>query len=160
MRYEHAFTIDAPLQKVRQFHQRPGSLAAITPPPMRVETNATSGELREGDVVAFTLKLGPLPLMWEARIESMAQDGFTDRLVRGPFKRWIHRHNFRPLGENTTRVADDIEFELRPHPLWGPIGALMTLGMPALFRYRAWKTRRILQADRSHPTPDLSISTR
>jgi ligand-binding SRPBCC domain-containing protein len=90
----------------------------------------------------------------------MSQNGFTDRLLRGPFKHWVHRHNFSPLGEKTTKVTDEIEFELHPHPLWGPIGALMALGMPALFRYRAWKTRRILQADLAQRAPDPSISTR
>ena len=29
---------------------------------------------------------------------------------------------------------------------WGLVGVLMWIGMPALFAYRGWKTRRMLEA--------------
>jgi ligand-binding SRPBCC domain-containing protein len=89
--------------------------------------------------------LGPLPLRWLARIEDVSPTGFTDRQVRGPFERWIHRHTFVPVDETTTAVLDEIELKLRPHLLWGLVGLGMRLGLPFLFAYRGWRTRRLIQ---------------
>jgi ligand-binding SRPBCC domain-containing protein len=66
--------------------------------------------------------------------------------VRGPFARWTHRHTFVRVAADTTDVVDQVEAELKRHLFWGPIGLLMWIGMPALFAYRGWKTRRILEA--------------
>lgn len=164
MRYQSSFIVDAPLEIVQEFHKRPSSLAAITPPPLRVHTNGSAQNLDEGGVIAVTIKLGFLPLIWEARIEDANQHGFVDRLLRGPFKRWIHRHTFKPLGENRTQVTDEIDFTLLPHLFWGTIGALLALGLPILFRYRAWKTRRLLHpaslCRKSASTQWLSLRSR
>jgi hypothetical protein len=49
-----------------------------------------------------------------------------------------------PLSPVRTRVDDEIEAEPRRHPLWGTVALQMWLGLPVLFRYREWKTRRLL----------------
>jgi ligand-binding SRPBCC domain-containing protein len=100
--------------------------------------------LAEGTEMAFSLQLGPLSVPWRARIAEVSPSGFVDQQLRGPFRRWQHRHSFRRLDADRTEVADAIEVELRRHLLWGPLGAAMWLGMPLLFAYRAWRTRRLL----------------
>ena len=42
---------------------------------------------------------------------------FADRLVKGPFKKWLHRHVVTPRGANECVLTDDIEYEL-------PLGVL------------------------------------
>jgi ligand-binding SRPBCC domain-containing protein len=145
MIYRHRFLVNAPLSRVNEFHQRAASMAAITPPPIIVRVQSAPALLGEGDRMAFTLWLGPLPVRWLAQIESVSPEGFTDRQLQGPFAEWVHRHNFRAVDERTTEVIDEITLRLRPHLFWGPFGFGMRLGLPFLFAFRAWKTRRILK---------------
>ena len=42
---------------------------------------------------------------------------FADRMTRGPFASWLHRHIVEPRGEAECELADDILYEL-------PLGAL------------------------------------
>jgi ligand-binding SRPBCC domain-containing protein len=145
MEYRHTFRVNAPLAAVAEFHSRAASMSAITPPPLIVRMHAAPARLVSGDVMDFTLWAGPMPLRWAARIEDASEAGFTDRQVRGPFARWTHRHTFVRVTEEMTDVDDRVEVALKHHPFWGPIGLLMWIGMPALFAYRGWKTRRILE---------------
>lgn len=146
MRFSRSFAVRAPLGAVRDFHARPEALVALTPPlmPMRLETSPPV--LQVGDVMSFRIWLGPLPVRWRARIEAAGPAGFTDRQLAGPFAEWVHRHAFDPTGPASSRVTDLIQARLRPHLLWGPVGLAMWLGLPLLFGFRAWKTRRLLES--------------
>ncbi|MFN2115958.1 MAG: SRPBCC family protein [Anaerolineae bacterium] len=145
MTYEHQFTTSAPVERVAAFHRMASSLAAITPPPILARVSAAPEELGEGDEMAFTLWLGPLPIRWRARIENVSEQGFVDRQVEGPFRAWRHHHRFEPLAHGGTRIADRIEYEYRRSPLWAAVGLGMTLGLPLLFAYRGWRTRALLE---------------
>jgi len=144
-RFNHHFTVKAPLSSVVDFHQKPGSMAAITPPPIRVKFQQSPQVLADGSEMAFTLWLGPLPVRWQARIENLTSVGFTDRQLKGPFKQWVHEHSFERVDETTTAVIDQIALQLRPNLIWGLVGLGFYIGLPLLFRYRAWKTRRLLE---------------
>lgn len=148
MRYQHRFRVVAPLAAVADFHSRAASMPAITPPPMIVRVHAAPERLGSGDEMDFTLWAGPIPLRWVARIEDVSMNGFVDRQVRGPFAAWAHRHGFVRVDDRTTEVVDEVEAVLKRHPIWWLAGALMWVGMPVLFAYRGWKTRRLLQAGR------------
>jgi ligand-binding SRPBCC domain-containing protein len=146
MKYAHRFRVKTPLAAAAEFHGRSASMPAITPPPMIARVHAAPAVLAEGDTMDFTLWAGPIPVRWVARIEDASSTGFTDRQLRGPFAAWAHRHNFVRVDDRTTDVLDEVEAELKRHPFWGFAGALMWIGMPGLFAYRGWKTRRILEA--------------
>lgn len=146
MRYQHEFTVAAPLETVAEFHSRSASMGAITPPPVVVRVHQAPERLQEGDRMDFTMWLGPLPVRWLAQIEDVSPEGFTDRQVRGPFERWVHRHTFVPLESGNTLVRDEIEYRPKRHPFWGPVGFLMGLNLPVLFAFRGWKTRNLLES--------------
>jgi ligand-binding SRPBCC domain-containing protein len=144
MIYQHRFQVHAPLVQVAEFHQRTASMAAITPPPIITQMRRAPAVLGEGDEMEFTLWLGPLPVRWVARIEAVSVNGFTDRQLSGPFAKWVHHHIFTAVDEQTTEVVDEISLRLRSHPLWWLVGMGMRLGLPALFAFRAWKTKGML----------------
>ena len=144
MIYRHHFQINAPQSRVAAFHSRAASMAAITPPPILVQIQSAPEVLRDGDEMNFTMWLGPFPIHWLARIEAVSAAGFSDRQVRGPFAAWLHRHTFVAADEQTTEVLDEVTYRLSTHPLWMMVGLGMVLGLPLLFAYRQWKTRRIL----------------
>jgi ligand-binding SRPBCC domain-containing protein len=142
--FRHRFRVRAPLEVVSSFHLRTASLPEITPPPVAVRLTMDPGMLSQGDEMEMELRLGPLALRWTAAIEEVTPRGFTDRQLRGPFARWVHHHRFEPLDSGWTAVIDHVQAELRPHPIWGAVGLAMWLGMPLLFAYRSWATRRRL----------------
>ena len=144
MIYRHRFQVHAPLAQVAEFHSRAASMAAITPPPIIIQMRRAPAELAEGDEMDFVMWLGPFPMHWLARIEAVSPEGFTDRQLRGPFAEWAHRHTFVAVDEGTTDVVDEITLQLQAHPLWWLVGMGMRLGLPILFAYRKWKTRRNL----------------
>ncbi len=144
MKFKHAFIVRASLERVVAFHHDPRVLGRITPPPVVVRLHRLPPVIEDGAEMAFTLWLGPLPVRWLAHFEEVSPAGFVDRQIRGPFRKWVHRHRFVPLGENRTEIQDEVEVEIRLHPLWGPVGWSMWLSFPLLFAYREWRTRRLL----------------
>jgi ligand-binding SRPBCC domain-containing protein len=149
MRYNHRTLIHAPLTKVARFFQNPVALRWLTPPPLFVQFHQVQ-PLNEGSLTDFTLWIGPMPIRWLAvHSEVHPLHGFTDRQVRGPFKQWVHRHTFLPVGEDATEVIDEIQAELSQNPLLNLVGRFMWLNLPLLFAYRGWRMRRAL---RTSPT--------
>ncbi|MFP3855277.1 MAG: SRPBCC family protein [Anaerolineales bacterium] len=143
MEYKHRFKVEAPLAAVRQFHQRMESFKALTPPPIIVQLHRAPENPGQGDEMEFTLWLGPLPVRWLAEFTQVDQDGFTDLQKHGPFKRWVHHHHFTSQPNGSTVIEDRIEVEIGLGMLT-PIAVGMWLGLPLLFLYRQWRTRRAL----------------
>jgi ligand-binding SRPBCC domain-containing protein len=145
MRYRHRFRVSAPVAAVAGFHSRAESMAAITPPIVPVQMESTPPHISAGSQMAFTMWLGPLPIKWRAYLSCLSSNGFTDYQIEGPFRYWIHTHTFVNANEHHTEVIDEVQAGLKWNVVWAPIGLAMWLGLPLLFAYRAWKTRRILE---------------
>ena len=147
--YERSFKVSAPLPEVAAFHDNPVSLVAITPPPVRVTILRFDVPVRAGSRVAFRLSVGPFRVSWDGTIATYAdQQYFCDVQNKGPFGAWSHTHSFMAEADGT-RVNDRVEYR----PPFGLIGKLVDpiLVRPALaymFRYRAKKTRELLEQDR------------
>jgi ligand-binding SRPBCC domain-containing protein len=146
MIYTHRFLVRTPLADVSAFHRQSASMGAITPPPIVVRVHEAPPLLSAGDRMDFTMWLGPLPVRWIAQIEDTEETGFVDRQIRGPFAQWVHRHTFVPVNETLTEVHDEVTVDLHEHNrFWQIVGFSMWLGLPVLFAYRAWRTRRLLE---------------
>jgi hypothetical protein len=145
MKFTHRFRVKAPQNKVATFHQLSASMGAITPPPIRVQLRKAPQNLSLGGEMDFTLWFGPFPIHWLASIQDVSESGFIDQQLRGPFAKWVHQHSFMPVSDDRTEVIDQITLRLKPHPIWGPVGLFFWLGLPVLFAYRSWKTRRMLE---------------
>lgn len=108
--FNHSFTVTAPLATVSDFHRDTRTLEKLTPPPLFVQVH-TVDPLAEGAEAEFTMWFGPIPIRWQAVHSHVSQRGFTDTQVRGPLKKWVHRHEFTPIGEKATRISDQITYE-------------------------------------------------
>lgn len=144
MNYHHRFVVNAPIEDVRAFHSRSASMGAITPPPIIVQMHDAPVELSEGSSMEFTFWVGPLPLRWRARMTQVGPGGFVDTVERGPFERWVHEHSFVEIDASRTEVFDSLHIEPSRHWFWWIVGRSMMLGLPGLFVYRQWQTRRRL----------------
>ena len=147
MKYRHTFQVKARLADVVGFHTSATSLKAITPPLIPMQLHNAPEQMGNGDEMDFTMWMGPLPVRWKARVEDASTTGFVDQQVKGPFETWAHRHTFVQLAEGGTEVLDEVEARLKTHALWGLVGLAMWLGLPLLFAYRGWRTRRLLEGD-------------
>jgi len=143
--FSHCFEVRAPIERVAEFHRDTQALRKLSPPPMFVTFNKLQ-PLAEGSLADFTLWLGPIPVRWVAVHSAVdPRQGFTDSQKIGPFDTWVHRHTFRSLGDQLTEVIDEIQAEPGKQFVGGLVSRLMWLGLPVLFAYRAWQTRRSLE---------------
>lgn len=131
--------LDAPVDDVFAWHERPGAIERLAPPwePVRVEQ--TSASLRVGERTVFRTSVpGPVALRWVA--EHTYYDPpheFRDLQVSGPFAKWEHRHIFEGVDAGQTRLTDEVTYEL-PLPQAGSNVAwpLVQSRLRRMFDYR------------------------
>jgi ligand-binding SRPBCC domain-containing protein len=138
--------VAAPLADVFAFFAQARNLERITPPWLRFVV-LTPGpiEMAPGALIDYRLQVRGVPLRWTSRIEEWAPGrGFVDRQLRGPYRLWLHRHEFAEL-DGGTIVRDRVRYEL---PL-GPIGdavhaAIVRHDLGRVFDFRRDAVRRLL----------------
>lgn len=143
--FDYAFTVNAPVEAVRDFHHDTSALKRLTPPPTIVQLHAIE-PLGEGSVSTFTLWVGPLPLRWKAVHRGVTDHGFTDVQASGPAAKWEHTHSFVPLSADVTEVREHIEFEHK-RGFWGLVTRILFSrpNLLLMFAYRKFVTRRQLR---------------
>jgi ligand-binding SRPBCC domain-containing protein len=134
---------EASADEVFAFHERPDAFELLQPPWQTFEIIQPPSSLEVGTIVKLRVKVGPL---WQTIVAEHVdyQPGrmFADRMVKGPFKHWLHRHMVTPLEPGRCRLTDDIEYQL-------PMGAAGQLfggwfakrSLERLFDYRHQVTR-------------------
>ena len=120
-RLERTQFVARPRAEVFAFFADARNLERITPPFLRFRiTTPGPIEMRPGAVIDYRLRLYGVPVRWRTRIERFEPErSFIDVQVRGPYRRWRHRHDFLDVAGGT-EVRDVVEYET---PL-GPLGAL------------------------------------
>jgi ligand-binding SRPBCC domain-containing protein len=147
--------IDAPVETVFAFHEKPEAIMQLTPPWERSEVIQYSGGIRVGAKTILKTYVGPFAQRWEAEhVEYVPNRLFADIQRRGPFAYWYHRHRFEPTSEGTTMMIDEIEYAL-PFGWLGRLlaGAFVKAKLQRVFDYRhkmlAEKLRGEMQAKRN-----------
>ena len=111
-------------------------MTLVTPQPV---------EMKTGTLIEYRLRVRGFPIRWISRIEDWEEGrGFSDRMLKGPYRHWLHRHAFEDVG-GATRIADRVEYAL---PL-GPLGDLFALplvrrDLDAIFSFRREAVLRLL----------------
>lgn len=116
--------VAAPVEQVFGFFADASNLEAITPPELRFEM-VTRGpiEMGEGTRIEYRLGLYGVRFGWEALIsEWVPGKRFVDEQIRGPYRSWVHLHEFAREG-GATVVTDRVEYEL-------PLGRLGLIALP------------------------------
>jgi len=102
-------------------------------------------EMGVGTLIEYRLHLHRIPLRWISRIELWEPGrAFEDVQVKGPYRLWRHRHEFRPAGGGTL-VQDHVRYAL---PL-GPFGELARVAvverdLSRIFAFRHAEVARLL----------------
>ncbi|MCC5849186.1 MAG: SRPBCC family protein [Verrucomicrobia bacterium] len=103
--------VNAPIERVFDFFQRPGNLEKLTPEAQKMRIQTPVPEIMEaGTEITYHLKVKGIPLKWVARIESMdAPHEFVDTQLKGPYRKWHHRHMFESQ-DGGTLVRDEVDY--------------------------------------------------
>lgn len=110
-----------PVGKLWPFFGDAHNLESITPPFMHFRVlGQSSGEIGEGTLIDYRLRLDGIPITWQSRIDAWdPPKSFVDRQVKGPYRLWHHTHEFEPIGTGTL-MRDTVRYQL-------PAGWLGTL---------------------------------
>ncbi len=113
--------VPRPRAEVFAFFSDAANLERITPAFLRFQIETPLPiEMRAGALIDYRLHLYGVPLRWRTRIEAWEPGrGFTDVQLSGPYRSWVHRHDFEDA-PGGTRMRDRVEYAL---PL-GPLGAI------------------------------------
>ncbi|MGZ8887809.1 MAG: TIGR01777 family oxidoreductase [Nitrososphaeraceae archaeon] len=102
------------------YHTRNGALERLVPPWSGLEIIDHTGGINNGDNSIFRIKLGPITFKWVAKHFGYIHNRqFQDKMIKGPFKKWVHTHSFIPQGPNQCIIEDKIDYM----PRFGKIGS-------------------------------------
>ena len=134
--------IEAPVEAVFALHERGDAVSLLSPPFPRVRAIGKAGGIETG--ACIELRVGPFP--WIARHTAYEKNRlFVDEQIKGPFAKWVHRHEFEDLG-GKTRLTDRVDYELKGGWIANRmLGWMVEAGMKRLFGYRHVVTRRICE---------------
>ena len=111
--FEYSLWIDAPVSVVFAFHERPDAFEKLAPPGQKIQILHRKGGLETGARIEFLTRVGPFPVRWLAlHVEYEKDRFFLDEQIRGPFKKWYHRHEFEDE-RGGTRLTDSTRLTAR-----------------------------------------------
>ena len=135
--------VPTPLEETFAFFAEARNLERITPPFLRFRIVTPAPiPMRVGTLIDYRLRLRGIPVRWRTEITAWDPPrSFTDVQVRGPYRKWVHRHDF--VEENGgTRVDDTVTYAV-------PGGALVDRlivrpDLERIFGYRRSAIRELL----------------
>ncbi len=120
--------IERPIEEVYAFFADAGNLERVTPPELRFRIlTQLPIEMRVGALIEYRLALFGVAFGWRTEISCWEPPHrFIDRQLAGPYRQWIHSHEFTPE-RGGTRMRDTVEYVL-------PLGPLGLLALPLIRR--------------------------
>ena len=152
-RFVHEKELPFPVDRVWDWHMRPGALERLMPPWEDARVVARQGGIDDGGTVHVKVRRGPVKVNFKARHTTFERGRlFTDEQVSGPMGSWEHRHEFEPRGSSACLIRDRIKYD---PPLGAAAAALagstIEGEMKRLFRFR---NRRLAQDFARHAEYD------
>ena len=119
---DRSLFIPRPRADVFGFFAKTENLEEITPAFLQFHILTPQPiEMKAGTLIDYKLRLHGIPLRWRTRIEAFDPiSSFTDSQLSGPYRRWVHRHDFTDA-PGGTNMRDRVDYELS----FAPIGDLV-----------------------------------
>ncbi len=105
------FLLPLPIDSVFDFFADASNLESITPPSLRFRiTTPKPIQMSAGTLIDYRLRLHRIPIRWRTEISDWNPPyRFIDSQLRGPYRRWVHTHEFSECDEGTL-VRDSVSF--------------------------------------------------
>jgi ligand-binding SRPBCC domain-containing protein len=115
--------------EVFAFFADAGNLEALTPPWLKFQIDTPLPIAMEaGALIDYRLRVRGIPIAWRTRIvEWVPEEYFIDEQIKGPYRVWLHRHDFHEV-DGGTLVRDTVEFVPRGGRLIAPLVARLFVG--------------------------------
>ncbi len=121
--FETQVTLNCAIDKAFDFLVRPANLVQFSPPEWGLHFIAAPEVIELGSRLQFKVQnWGQVMNIEHEVIEFERPARFSERQVRGPFKRWVHDHLMETDAAGQVVVIDRIAFD----PPGGLIGLLVT----------------------------------
>jgi len=155
-RFEQEIWLPRSRDEVFPFFADAGNLETLTPPwlSFRIVTPRPIA-MRTGAEIDYRLRIHGVPLRWRSSIDAWQPPvRFVDRQLRGPYRLWVHLHEFEER-DGGTLCRDIVDYAV-----WG--GALVDRrlvrpDLEKIFRFRAETLRRLFgEAETAEATADRS----
>lgn len=152
--------IARPRHEVFEFFSDARNLERITPEFLRFRIlTPTPIEMKAGTLIDYRIRLFGVPVTWRTRIDAFEPGvRFVDRQLSGPYRTWIHTHEFGDHdGGKATKMLDRVEYEVPLGPLGDVVRALFVRRtLEKIFDYRA----RIIARDVGEQTDSTEPAAR
>jgi hypothetical protein len=143
----HQTTIPVSAHELGLWHERPGAFVRLAPTWERMSVVKQNGGIRDGDELHFCIHKGPMCVNWVARhSDYLAGRQFRDTMVRGPFARWTHLHQWEEVGPTNALLIDTVHWQLPLHPLSVVARPFVYSMLQRMFMQRHARTRNDLAA--------------
>lgn len=145
--------IEKPIEEVFEFFGEAENLERITPPWLKFKiVTPRPIEMKPGTIIDYRLKIHGIPVRWQSEITAWEPPRrFIDEQRRGPYRKWIHEHLFEPIGEQETRMTDDVRYSVLGG--WPVHRFFVKRDVEKIFEYRRTALEGLLPAPPDRSTP-------
>ena len=145
--FSDRFMVKTSIDKVWDFYTDVKHLELITPKDMKLMIiNTTSDRIIQGQEIWISAKIFTRTRTWHSKITFLKLYEYTDEMITGPFKRWIHLHKFYSIDGKRTQIINEIDFRLP----YGILGRLLEVyvynQLKKIFEHRKLITIKVLES--------------
>ena len=131
-------TLPHPRGEVFEFFANAENLELLTPTWLHFSIRTPLPvDMRLGAAIRYRIRLRGIPITWVSEITEWDPPCyFEDIQVRGPYRKWVHRHYFEETSEGTLAI-DDVKYRVPGGPV---VNKLFVAGeLKRIFDYRRAK---------------------
>lgn len=138
--------IRRPRTEVFDFFADAENLELITPPELRFQIlTPTPFRIKKGSLIDYKLRLRGIPIKWRTGITEWEPPlRFVDEQLSGPYRQWIHRHEFTEIDPVTTLIEDEVRYRLPLEPLGDLALFIVKRELKYIFDYRQEAVTKLL----------------
>jgi len=105
--------VPRPIDEVFEFFGNAANLELMTPPWLAFKILTPEPiEMRPGTTIDYRISLRGLPMRWRSQITTWNPPfEFVDEQLKGPYRRWHHRHTFESR-DGGTLVGDEVNYDV------------------------------------------------
>lgn len=110
--YERRSRLPVEAPEAYDWHARDGAFERLRAPWLDQHVIERAAGIQDGRRLVMQVRLGPVRRRWVAvHRDTDPGRSFVDEQVEGPFRRWVHRHTFRPAASGCV-LEDHVDYEL------------------------------------------------